>query len=138
MAHYLVSMDLPGGAGPTGPLPSIERVVDFMRSTPLPSLESLLALKVRGKVVAGGFTSGREQSLMLIMGAGSEEAVVESLRSLPCWNEEVTPEVTRLHVLEELSSEYPVPRWGHRHGALGELRTISLLGRWGNIHLHRL
>ena len=105
MAHYLVSMDLPGGAGPTDPLLSIERVVDLMRSTLLPSLESLLALKAQGKVVAGGLPSGREQSLMLIMEAGSEEEVVESLRSLPCWNEAATPEVTRMHVLEELSGE---------------------------------
>ena len=105
MAHYLVFLDLPGGAGPTEPLPSIERVVDLMRSTLLPSLESLLALKARGKVVAGGFPSGREQRLMLIMEAGSEEEVVEILQSLPCWNEVENPEVTRLHVLEELSGE---------------------------------
>ena len=105
MAHYLVSMELPEAAGPTEPLPSIERVVDLMRSTLLPSLESLLALKARGKVVAGGFPSGREQSLMLIMEAESEEDVFETLQSLPCWNEVVNPEVARLHVLEELSGE---------------------------------
>ena len=105
MAHYLVSMDLPEGAGPTEPLPSIERVVDLMRSTLLPSLESLLALKARGKVVAGGFASGREQNLMLIMEAESEAEVFETLQSLPCWNDVVNSEVTRLHILEELSGE---------------------------------
>jgi hypothetical protein len=80
-----------------------------MRSTLLPSLESLLALKARGKVVAGGFPSGREQRLMLIMEAESEEEVVETLQSLPCWNDVVNPEVARLHLLEELSDEQPVP-----------------------------
>ena len=81
--------------------------VGLMRSTLLRSLEALLALKARGKVVAGGFPSGRKQSLMLIMEAESEEEeVVETLQSLPCWNEVVNPpEVTRLHILEELSGE---------------------------------
>jgi hypothetical protein len=105
MAQYLVSMDLPEAAGPNEPLPSIERVVGLMRSTLLPSLESLLALKARGKVVAGGYPSGRGQSLILIMEAESEEEVFETLQSLPCWNEVVDTEVARLHVLEELSGE---------------------------------
>ena len=78
--------------------------VGLMRSTLLPSLEALLALKARGKVVAGGLPSGRKQKLMLIMEAESEE-VFETLQSLPCWNEVVSPEVTRLHILEELSGE---------------------------------
>ena len=105
MAQYLVSIDLPEAAGPTEPLPSIESVVGLMRSTLLPSLEALLALKARGKVVAGGYPSGRQQRLMLIMEADSEEEVLETLQSLPCWNEVVNPEVTRLLVLEELSGE---------------------------------
>jgi hypothetical protein len=105
MAQYLVSMDLPEATGPNEPLPSIERVVGLMRSTLLPSLESLLALKARGKVVAGGYPSGRAQSLILIMEAESEEEVFETLQSLPCWKEVVDTEVARLHVLEELSGE---------------------------------
>jgi hypothetical protein len=105
MAQYLVSMDLPEATGPNEPLPSIERVVGLMRSTLLPSLESLLALKARGKVVTGGYPSGRGESLILIMEAESEEEVFETLQSLPCWNEVVDTEVARLHVLEELSGE---------------------------------
>jgi hypothetical protein len=105
MAHYLVSLDLPEAADPNESLPSIERVVGLMRSTLLPSLESLLALKAQGKVVAGGYPSGRGQSLMLIMEAESEEEVLETLQSLPCWNEVVNTEVARLHVLEELYGE---------------------------------
>ncbi len=105
MAQYLVSMDLPEATGPNEPLPSIERVVGLMRSTLLPSLESLLALKARGKVVAGGYPGGREQSLVLIMEAESEEEVFKTLQSLPCWNRVVDMEVARLHVLEELSGE---------------------------------
>jgi hypothetical protein len=105
MAQYLVSMDLPEAAGPNETLPSLERVVGLMRSTLLPSLESLLALKARGKVVAGGYPSGREQSLILIMEAESEEEVHETLQSLPCWNDVENKEVRRLHLLEELSGE---------------------------------
>jgi len=105
MAQYLVSMDLPEASGPDEPLPSIEGVVDLMRSTLLPSLESLLALKTRGKVVAGGYPSGPRQSLILIMEAESKEEVFETLQSLPCWNDVVNTEVARLHVLEELSGE---------------------------------
>jgi hypothetical protein len=105
VAQYLVSMNLPEAAGPNEPLPSIERVVGLMRSTLLPSLESLLALKARGKVVAGGYPSGSRQSLMLILEAESEDEVFETLWSLPCWNDVVDTEVTRLHVLEELSGE---------------------------------
>ncbi len=105
MAQYLVSMDLPETSGPNEPLPSIEGVVDLMRSTLLPSLESLLALKTRGKVVAGGYPSGPRQSLILIMEAESKDEVFETLQSLPCWNDVVNTEVARLHVLEELSGE---------------------------------
>ena len=102
MAQYLVSLDMPEAAGPNDPLPSIDKLVDLMRSTLLPSLESLLALKARGKVVAGGYPSG-QQNLILIMEADSEEEVFETLRSLPCWKEVVDAEVARLHILEELS-----------------------------------
>ncbi len=106
MAQYLVSVDLPEAAGPYEPLPSIERVVSLMRSTLLPSLEALLALKARGKVVAGGYPSGPRQSLILIMEAESEEEVFETLRSLPCWPDvRNNTEVARLHILEELSGE---------------------------------
>ena len=105
MAHYLVSMELPEAAGPTEPLPSIESVVGLMRSALLPSLEALLALKAQGKVIAGGYPSGRDQRLMLIMEADSEEEVLETLRSLPCWNDEADTKVARLHVIEELSGE---------------------------------
>jgi hypothetical protein len=106
MAQYLVSIDLPEATGPNEALPSIERVVGLMRSTLLPSLESLLALKARGKVVAGGYPSGPKQSLVLIMEAESEEEVLETLRSLPCWTDVANnTEVARLHVLEELSGE---------------------------------
>jgi hypothetical protein len=105
MAQYLVSMELPGATRPSGSLPSIQEVVGVIRSTLLPSLESLLALKAQGKVVAGGYPSGREQSLILIMEAESEEEVLETLQSLPCWNDATDTEVARLHVLEELSSE---------------------------------
>jgi hypothetical protein len=76
-----------------------------MRSTLPPSLESILALKAQGKVVAGGYPSGPKQSLILIMEAESEE-VFETLRALPCWPDvEDKTEVARLHVLEELSGE---------------------------------
>ncbi len=105
MAQYLVTLDLPEASGPNEPLPSIEKLVSLMRSTLLPSLESLLTLKAQGKVVAGGYPSGPRQSLMLIMEAESEEEVFETLQSLPCWNEVVNTEVARLHVLEELSRE---------------------------------
>jgi hypothetical protein len=105
MAQYLVSMDLPEAAGPNEPLPSIERLVGLMRNTLLPSLESLLALKAQGKVVAGGYPSGPKQSLILIMEAESEDEVLETLQSLPCWNDAVTKEVAPLRVLEELSGE---------------------------------
>jgi hypothetical protein len=105
MAQYLVSMELPEAAAPTEPLPSIESVVGLMRSTLLPSLEALLALKAQGKVLTGGYPSGQQQRLMLIMEAESEEEVYETLQSLPCWNGVVNPEVARLHVLEELSGE---------------------------------
>jgi hypothetical protein len=103
MAQYFVSMELPEAAGPSEPLPSIESVVGLMRSALLPSLETLLALKAQGRVVAGGYPSGRQQSLMLIMEAESEEEVLETLRSLPCWNDEAYTKVARLHVIEELS-----------------------------------
>lgn len=106
MAQYLVSIDLPEATAPNEALPSIERVVGLMRSTLLPSLESLLALKARGKVVAGGYPSGQKQSLVLILEADSEEEVFETLRSLPCWTEVANnTDVARLHILEELSGE---------------------------------
>jgi hypothetical protein len=105
VAQYLVSMELPEAAGPTEPLPSIESAVGLMQSALLPSLQSLLALKAQGKVLTGGYRSGREQSLMLIMEAESEEEVLETLRSLPCWNDEADTDVARLHVIEELSGE---------------------------------
>jgi hypothetical protein len=106
MAQYLVSMDLPEATGPSEALPSIEGVVRLMRTTLLPSLESLLALKARGKVVAGGYPSGQKQSLVLVLEAESEEEVFETLRALPCWTDvEDKTEVAQLHVLEELSGE---------------------------------
>jgi hypothetical protein len=104
MAQYFVSMELPEAAGPNEPLPSIEKLVGLMQSTLLPSLKTLLTLKARGRVVAGGYPSG-QQSLILIMEAGSEEEVLETLRSLPCWNDEADTKVARLHVFEELSEE---------------------------------
>jgi hypothetical protein len=105
MAHYLVSMDFPEATGPGDSLPSVETVVGLMRTILLPSLESLLALKARGKVVAGGYPSGRGQSLILIMEAESEQEVLETLQSLPCWKDAAETDVSQLHVLEELSSE---------------------------------
>jgi nitrate reductase NapAB chaperone NapD len=105
MAQYLVTMDLPEAIGPNGALPSVERVVGLIRNTLLPSLESLLALKVQGKVVAGGYPSGPQQRLILIMEAESKEEVFETLQSLPCWNDVVDTEVARMHVLEELSGQ---------------------------------
>ena len=105
MAHYLVSMDFPEATGPGDSLPSIEKVVGLMRKILLPSLESLLALKAQGKVVAGGYPSGPKQSLILIMEAESEDEVLETLQTLPCWNDAVTKEVAPLRVLEELSGE---------------------------------
>jgi hypothetical protein len=102
MAQYLVTMDLPE-AGPNGSLPSFEGLVGTIRETILPSLETLIALKAQGKVLAGGYPSG-QRSIMLIVEADSEERVLELLERVPCWDVAAT-EVARLHVLEEFSSE---------------------------------
>ena len=106
MAQYLVTMDLPE-AEPDGPLPSIEGLLGTIRKTVLPSLEALSALKAQGRVVAGGYPSGR-RSIMLIVEADSEEGVLEMLGRVPCWDASAT-DVARLHAfedLEELSGEH--------------------------------
>ena len=102
MAHYLVTMDLPE-AEPDGPLPSIEGLVGTIRETVLPSLEALIALKARGRVLAGGYPSG-QRSIMLVVEADSEEGVLGMLERVPCWDASAT-EVVRLHALEELPAE---------------------------------
>ena len=110
MAQYLVTMDLPE-AEPDGPLPSIEGLLGTIRKTVLPSLEALSALKAQGKVLAGGYPSGR-RSIMLIVEADSEEGVLEMLERVPCWDVSAT-DVVRLHAFEDLedledrSGEHP-------------------------------
>ena len=104
MPQYLVTMDLPGTES-DGPLPSIEGLVGTIRETILPSLETLIDLKARGKVLAGGYPSG-QRSIMLIVDADSEEGVLEMLDQVPCWEVSAT-EVARLHAFEDLSGEYP-------------------------------
>jgi hypothetical protein len=102
MGQYLVTMNLPE-AEPNGPLPSLEGLVGTIRETILPSLETLIALKAQGKVLAGGYPSG-ERSIMLIVEADSEEQVLEILERVPYWDVAAT-EVARLYALDEFSSE---------------------------------
>ena len=100
MAQYLVTMDLPEGE-PNGPLPAFGALVGTIRQTILPSLEALIVLKAKGKVLAAGYPSG-QRSIMLIVEADSEEQVLEILERVPCWDVAAT-DVARLHALEELS-----------------------------------
>ncbi len=104
MAQYLVTMDLPEGE-PNGPLPALEALVGTIRETILPSLEALIALKAKGKVLAAGYPSG-QRSIMLIVEADSEERVLEMLERVPCWDASAT-DVARLHAFEEISGEHP-------------------------------
>ena len=104
MAHYLVTMDLPESE-PNGPLPAFEALAGTIRETILPSLESLIALKAQGKVLAGGYPSG-QRSIMLIVEADSEEEVLGMLERVPCWDASPT-DVARLHAFEDLSGEPP-------------------------------
>jgi hypothetical protein len=86
MAQYLVTMDLPE-AEPDGPLPSIEGLVGTIRETVLPSLEALIALKARGRVLAGevGIRGQREVLLDRLPGLQTPTLVVwgERDRVLP-------------------------------------------------------
>lgn len=104
MAQYLVTMDLPE-AEPDGSLPSIEGLLGTIRETVLPSLEALTALKAQGRVLAGGYPSGR-RSIMLIVEADSEEGVLGMLERVPCWDLSAT-DVARLHAFEDLPGEHP-------------------------------
>ena len=104
MPQYLVTMDLPEDA-PDGSLPSIEGLLGTIRETVLPSLEALAALKAQGRVLAGGYPSGR-RSIMLIVEADSEEGVLRMLERVPCWDASAT-DVARLHAFEEISGGPP-------------------------------
>jgi hypothetical protein len=76
---------------------------DSRREAVLPTFESLLDLKEQGNAVVGGYLGG-QQSVVVILEAGSEEEVYEILERLPVWDK-VSIKVARLRVLEELSGE---------------------------------
>ncbi|MGI9121921.1 MAG: muconolactone Delta-isomerase family protein, partial [Rubrobacter sp.] len=111
MAQYLVNMDLVK----TDPLLPLDQLAELVQDTLLPSIEVLIALRSRGKIVAGGYPMGH-RAIVFVMEAESEEDLYRTLEDLPLWDE-VNTKVTPLQRFEELQD---------RKGTSGPLAAESL------------
>ena len=89
------------------PLLPLDRLVGLIRNTVLPSVESLLDLESRGKVVAGGYPMGH-RAIVFIMEAESEEELYKILEDLPLWDQ-VNTKATPLQRFEELRDPKATP-----------------------------
>ena len=78
MAQYIVTMNMETA----DPLLPIDRLVEVMRESLLPSLGALANLEGRGRVVTGGYPVG-ERFVVLVVEADSEEELQEVLDELP-------------------------------------------------------
>jgi muconolactone delta-isomerase len=96
MPQYLVRMDITRA----DPLLPVERLVGVIREAVLPSVESLVELKTRGKVLTGGYPIG-EGAIVFIVETDSEEELNEILKGLPL-SEVAEAKVTPLRTFEEL------------------------------------
>lgn len=82
------------------PLLPLDRLAGLLREAILPSVESLIDLKSRGKIVTGGYPMGH-RSIVFVMEAESEEELYEILQNLPLWKQ-VEAKATPLQRFEEL------------------------------------
>jgi muconolactone delta-isomerase len=82
------------------PLLPLDRLAWLVRDAILPSVESLIDLRSRGKIVTGGYAMGH-RSIVFVMQAESEEELYEILENLPLWNH-VEAKATPLQRFEEL------------------------------------
>ena len=96
MPQYLVTMTL----SKADPLINIGHLTNIVTETILPSLDALMDLQSKGKVLAGGHPVGQEY-VMLFMEAESEEEVRKLVGELPL-SELGDTAVTELRSFEEL------------------------------------
>ena len=109
MPQYLVTMDLVKA----DPLLPIDELAAVIRDAILPSVESLIDLQSKGKIVTGGYPVG-QRTLVFIMEAESEEELYKTLKGLPLWDL-VNTKATRLQGFEELQK----PKDSRGKGLLG-------------------
>jgi muconolactone delta-isomerase len=81
------------------PLLPLDQLAGLVQDSLLPSIESLIALRSRGKIVAGGYPMGH-RAIVFVMEAESEEELYMTLKDLPLWDE-VNTKVTPLQRFEE-------------------------------------
>ena len=96
MPQYLVTMNL----SKADPLINIGHLTNIVTETILPSLDALMDLQSKGKVLAGGHPVGQHY-VMLFMEAESEEEVRKLVGELPL-SELGDTAVTELRSFEEL------------------------------------
>ena len=92
------------------PLLPIDKLAAVVRDAILPSVEALIHLQSKGKVITGGYPVG-QRALVFIMETGSEEELYKTLQGLPLWNL-VNTQVTQLQSFEELRKPNKVPGKG--------------------------
>jgi hypothetical protein len=78
VGRYLVTM----GIETADPLLPVDRLVEVVRDSILPSLEALTDLEERGRVVMGGYPVG-QRFIVMVVEADSEEELRELLDELP-------------------------------------------------------
>ena len=96
MPQYLVTMTL----SKADPLINIGQLTNIVTQKILPSLDALIDLQSKGKVLAGGHPVGQEY-VMLFMEAESEEEVRKLVGELPL-SELGDTVVTKFESFEEL------------------------------------
>jgi muconolactone delta-isomerase len=96
MPQYMVKMDI----SRADPLLPIDQLVGVIREAVLPSVETLIALKARGKIVTGGYPIG-QGAIVFIVEADSENELYEILKGLPL-SEVAETNVTPLQSFEDL------------------------------------